>query len=306
LTTVTQAVEALVRRTVAMSDAQMGEPWVWGQYDEEGRRFALLMTHHELRDLSVRLAAKRTAWSQAQAILAQYHHAYRDLTGVLAALSDAELDRVPAPEEWPVREVAKHMLGAEYGFLRVCSFGLARRRAGNAAEPTDAEWDASATPIVAERDAALASLSTGDVGHVRNVFADIHIRVLRDLGGIADGDIDAPAWFWDGPMPLRFRLHRFEEHLRQHTIQLDKTLAMIGRPPTEAHRLIRNVYNALADVEMEPAAEAELRALAANVILERASALAEGRRYTGELAGLSPLLRCRPSDRRRRRRSPER
>ena len=74
-------------------------------------------------------------------------------------------------------------------------------------------------------------------------------------------------------MPLRFRLHRFEEHLRQHTIQLDKTLLGIGRPPTEAHRLVRNIYNALADVEMERGAADDLRATLARTIAERAAAV---------------------------------
>ena len=92
-------------------------------------------------------------------------------------------------------------------------------------------------------------------------------------GDVTDAEIDAPAWFWDGPMPLRFRLHRFEEHLRQHTIQLDKTLAGIGRPPTEAHRLVRNIYNALADVETEPAPLPAARDEAARVIAERVAAL---------------------------------
>jgi hypothetical protein len=74
-------------------------------------------------------------------------------------------------------------------------------------------------------------------------------------------------------MPLRFRLHRFEEHLRQHTIQIDKTLVGIGKPPTEAHRLVRNVYNALADVEMEPAKNDALRESVAKTIEDRAAAL---------------------------------
>ena len=274
MTTVTQAVEALVRKTVGLSDAQMGEPWKWRDYDEEGLRFALLMTHHELRDLAVRLAAKRTGRTQAQAVLAQYHQAYRDLSSVLASVRDGDLDIVPAPEEWPVREVLKHMLGAEYGFLRVCTFALQRRKAGNAAEPTDAEWEASGPAFIEPRNAATTSLASASVEGARNVFADIHMRILRDLGGIADADIDAPSWFWDGQMPLRFRLHRFEEHLRQHTVQLDKTLGMIDRAPSEAHRLIRNIYNALADVEMEPSAEPELRAQFARVIAERAEALA--------------------------------
>ncbi len=52
-------------------------------------------------------------------------------------------------------------------------------------------------------------------------------------------------------MPLRFRLHRFESHLRQHTIQIDKTLAAIGRAPTEVQRLNRLIYTALADAESQ-------------------------------------------------------
>jgi len=272
--TVTQAVEALVRKTIALSDDDMGREWKWGVYDEEGLRFALLMAHHELRDLAVRLAAAREREpAQAARILAQYHQAYRDLSGVLASVRTDDLDRVSAEGEWPVREVCKHMLGAEYGFLAVTRLGLERALARNASEPSDEEWNAFRAPIASDRDKATASIATADIEGIRNAFAEIHIRVLRELRDITDDQIEAPAWFWDGAMPLRFRLHRFEEHLRQHTIQLDKTLLGIGRPPTEAHRLVRNIYNALADVEMERGAADDLRATLARTIAERVAAL---------------------------------
>jgi len=272
--TVTQAVEALVRKTIALSDDDMGSEWKWGVYDEEGLRFALLMAHHELRDLAVRLAAAREREpAQAARILAQYHQAYRDLSGVLASVRTDDLDRVSAEGEWPVREVCKHMLGAEYGFLAVTRLGLERALARNASEPSDEEWNAFRAPIASDRDKATASIATADIEGIRNAFAEIHIRVLRELRDITDDQIEAPAWFWDGAMPLRFRLHRFEEHLRQHTIQLDKTLLGIGRPPTEAHRLVRNIYNALADVEMERGAADDLRATLARTIAERAAAV---------------------------------
>ena len=263
-----------MRATVEMSDAEMGKPWAWRMYDEEGLRFALLMTHHELRDLAVRLAAARDrAPSQAQRILAQYHQAYRDMTAVLATVPTAELDHAPAKDEWPVREVSKHMLGAEYGFLAVCAFGLEARRAGRTSEPSDEEWSAFTQPRGEQRKAVLASMDGATIDGIRDAFATIHMRVLRELGEIRDADIDAPSWFWDGEMPLRFRLHRFEEHLRQHTVQLDKTLVGIGRPPTEAHRLVRNIYNALADVESERAPAADLREGAARIIEERVGTL---------------------------------
>ncbi len=272
--TVTQAVEALVRKTIALSDDDMGRGWKWGVYDEEGLRFALLMAHHELRDLAVRLAAAREREpAQAARILAQYHQAYRDLSGLLASVRTDDLDRVSAEGEWPVREVCKHMLGAEYGFLAVTRLGLERALARNASEPSDEEWNAFRAPIAVDRDKATASIATADIEGIRNAFAEIHIRVLRELRDITDDQIEAPAWFWDGAMPLRFRLHRFEEHLRQHTIQLDKTLLGIGRPPTEAHRLVRNIYNALADVEMEGGVADDLRATLARTIAERVAAL---------------------------------
>ena len=50
-------------------------------------------------------------------------------------------------------------------------------------------------------------------------------------------------------MPLRFRLHRYDSHLRQHTIQVEKILATIGQPLNEAKRLLRLTYHALAEVE---------------------------------------------------------
>ena len=273
MTTVTQAVEALVRKTIRLSDEDMGREWKWGAYDEEGLRFALLMTHHELRDLAVRLAATRPARTQASAILAQYHQGYRDLTGALAPVRTEDLDRAPAEGEWPVREVAKHALGAEYGFLMISRFGLDRRRAGKTEEPPEAEFDAYKIPFVAERKAAVDGLSSATVEQLRDAFATAHMRNLRELGDISDDEIEAPVWFWDGAMPLRFRLHRFEEHLRQHTIQMDKTLAGIGRSPTEGNRLVRNIYNALADVEMETAKVDALRAAFAKPIEERAAAL---------------------------------
>ena len=273
MTTVTQAVEALVRKTVVLSDEDLGREWKWGAYDEEGLRFALLMTHHELRDLAARLAAKRTALAQAAAVLAQYHEAYRDLTGALASARTEDLDRAPAEGQWPLREVAKHVLDAEYGFLMACRFGLERSRAGKVGEPPDEEIDAYRVPYDTDGRAAVEALVGATIAQLRDAFATVHIRVLRELGDITDSEIETPVWFWDGPMPLRFRLHRFEEHLRQHTIQLDKTLAGIGRPPTEAHRLVRNIYNGLADVESAPEPAEELRAQVARTISDRAGAI---------------------------------
>jgi len=266
--TVTQAVEEIVRATVHLSDDDMGREWKWGDYDEEGLRFALLLTHHELRDLGVRLAARGGPVSQAQRILAQYHQTYRDLTGVLAGVRTEDLDRAPAEGEWPLRETLDHVLGAEYGFLGVNRLAIERHRGGDASEPSEAEFKEFRKAYAQPKDAVV-----GPIESIRNAFFEIHRRVLRELGDVTDAELEKRATSWeDEPMPIRFRLHRFEEHLRQHIIQLDKTLAVIS-PPTEAHRLVRNIYNALADVESATEPAGDLRSAAASVISERAASI---------------------------------
>jgi hypothetical protein len=67
---------------------------------------------------------------------------------------------------------------------------------------------------------------------------------------LSDDALEREAMFWDGDKPIRFRMHRFEAHMIQHTIQVDKTLEWLGRGPTEARRLVRVLYRDLAAVEM--------------------------------------------------------
>ena len=41
------------------------------------------------------------------------------------------------------------------------------------------------------------------------------------------------------PVTIDFRLGRYGSHIREHTVQVDKTLAMLGRRPSEVERLVR-------------------------------------------------------------------
>jgi hypothetical protein len=47
---------------------------------------------------------------------------------------------------------------------------------------------------------------------------------------------------WSGyEVDVRFRLNRFGGHLAEHTVQCDKTLQWLGRPPTEARLITRRI-----------------------------------------------------------------
>lgn len=253
----------------------MDAPWAWRMYDEEGLRFALLMTQHELRDLAVRLATARDRTgsppAESERIRAQYHEAYRDLTGLLHRVRDDELDREPAPEQWPIRQVVRHMLGALYGFSAAVQLATeAHARGEPLREPSDEEFArARAMP------APQAQLASGGGRDVANALFAAHRRALDAMALVRDDQLERPALFWDGEMPLRFRLHRFEAHLRQHTIQVEKTLLGIGHPATEAERLVRLVHVALASVESleTDGICVDERAGVARAIAERAEAI---------------------------------
>jgi ankyrin repeat protein len=75
-------------------------------------------------------------------------------------------------------------------------------------------------------------------------------RALTEFADMSDAELDGPSIWWEGETyNLEYRIRRFDAHLRQHTIQAEKTLELIGRPPNESKRLLRLVYNALAEVE---------------------------------------------------------
>ena len=68
--------------------------------------------------------------------------------------------------------------------------------------------------------------------------------------------------------------------MRQHTIQVDKTLLAIGHPATEAERLVCLIHNALAGVEsmtIDGFAD-DVRATVADSIAARVTALAKATR----------------------------
>ena len=202
------------------------------------------MAHHELRDLAVTLEGERarsdTPITTAQRLLGLYHDAYRDLTGALAGIREDELDKTPAEGEWSVRDAVEHMLGAESGFRTSMVLALQIRRAGEQRSATDAEIDQLNVPEKVE----------GDKRALLDGLFRSHVRVLGELGDVRDDELDTPSEFWEATKyPVRFRMHRLEEHMRQHTVQVDKTLAGIGHPPTEAERLVRLLYQAIGRVE---------------------------------------------------------
>jgi hypothetical protein len=79
---------------------------------------------------------------------------------------------------------------------------------------------------------------------------EFHPLIIKEFSTITDEELDLPSTFWEETrFPIRHRLHRYEAHYVQHTIQMDKTLIAIGHAPNESKRLIRKLYAALAEAD---------------------------------------------------------
>jgi hypothetical protein len=251
-TSLARAVQRFASVTLPMPDSELDREWAWGAYDSEGVRFAFFRTYEELSELAAKTLAERAVKglgpSAAQWILAQYHAAYRDLQAVLLGIGGNEAEQAPAEGEWPLRRVVAHIVGADMGFYGVVRYALDRHRSGDGrpAEIPDEAWDT----ILGQDVSSIEETLDGPPEGIQSYHQVLHERVLNEFADISEEELAAPSIYWEGQeMSLRFRLHRFDSHLRQHIVQIEKTCAGIGRPPSEAERLLRLIFSALAEVE---------------------------------------------------------
>ena len=273
------AVSRLAEVTHDLSDADLEQPYRWRAH-REGVRFALLGTYHELRDLTVTLAGERAdqgpPLTRAQRTLAPYHVAYRDLQAVLLGVEDDVYDQSPGPGQWSLRGVLRHIVAAERVFFTLVHYGLARQREGLGPSHLP---EGHVEQVMGASDEFEAVVDEGSPQDLWTYYERLHRRALAEFSDIGEKELDGPSLWWEGQeLSLQYRLHRFDAHLRQHTIQAVKALAAVGRPVTEARQLLRDVYKALAGVESAhigaPGLGAGRREALAQKIVERARSVA--------------------------------
>ena len=247
----TAAIDAFDRRLRAIDDRALEAFWAWEAYDEEGVRFGILRTAEEVGDAAIEVAARRGGGgaprTRAQRILGRYLVAWRELWSV-ADRADDVVDVEPQEGEWPLRTILDHLIEAELGFLATIQNGLEQRRAG-VAEPkriaSDEAWIAVAE---VDEDAWHAGLA-GSLDEIRAFHRTVRDRIVERLGGLTDQELEWTSPFWDGEHANRFRLGRFESHLRQNTSQVEKAVQATKGAPREVERLLRLVARATGDVE---------------------------------------------------------
>jgi len=243
-----RAVQEFTTLMLPLSEKDLERQWTWKDHDEEGVRFAFFVTLQELRDLAVTLAALRMNLTPAQHILSQYHAAYMDLQAALLGLSNEDAEGAPAEGEWPVQQVYAHILSTEINFMIIVRYALEKHRAGTWTPERVSDPDADRLAGIS--DEAYLALTKGPLEGMLAYHRELHPAIIEEFSKVTDQELDLPSTFWEETrFPIKHRLHRYEAHFVQHTVQIDKTLAAIGLAPSESKRLLRKIYAALAEAE---------------------------------------------------------
>jgi hypothetical protein len=248
----TTAVEKFATTMCDVPDSDLDMSWQWKGHNE-GIRFSFFVTLLELRQLAVKLGSERTSGvklpllTSAQHILAQYHSAYMDLQASLVGITAKQSLLSPGKKDWSVRTIYSHILSGDMNFAAVLRFALGNHRAG--------KWLPNPIPdkeyprLMGIKQKDFDTLLDSSLSKLVSYHRKLHLHILREFASITDDELALPAAFWEETrFHIGYRLHRFEAHTRQHTIQIDKVLGATGNGPTEAKRLIRLLYNALAEV----------------------------------------------------------
>jgi hypothetical protein len=165
--------------------------------------------------------------SQTQFIWGACQQSRGDLFAALVGLTDADLDaKAPdAPDEWPLRRILEHVNVVERYYTLDVQHALERFRAG---EPHGALPD---DELQVERPGASLNDLLDELDQTREA-------ALTALSAVTDAELRAPAMWGEVACDVRFLLMRCAHHEREHTDQIHKVRALIGKPRGEAARLL--------------------------------------------------------------------
>ncbi len=235
---------------LAVPDAVLETVWEWqpGFVENTDVRYGFYRIHERIETAADAIVDGRAAAGEgpgigpAVALFGSATAARWELRGALAPLRAKDLDTDPGGGEWTVRQTLGHVVGGQRGYGWYSAWWFQR---GHAPGPLPARVDDSQMPEEPGEDAEA-------VGSTSEIMA--RLDELVDLGtgrfaSLTEDELAIPAR-WSGlPVDLRFRIGRWGSHIREHTVQVDKTLALIGRPTTEVERLVRLISTSYGRLE---------------------------------------------------------
>jgi hypothetical protein len=229
-------VMAAVQDLATITDADMEKAWAWKGDSEIELRYAFYRIFEDFEqagiDAVAAIRASNLERGRAADLIAPSTAARWELQGILLQLPDATWDTDPGGGEWTVRQTLGHVVGGQRGYAAATAWWQAQ------ALPVDANLP-TARPNVYEGLPSDEEEEAGTPNELRARLDEVLDRSTERLAGLPPDRL-AYGTRWVGfALDIGFRLGRWSSHIREHTIQIEKTLVMIGQTPTEVDRLIR-------------------------------------------------------------------
>ncbi len=227
---------------LAIPETALAGPGAWtGEGGEEEVRYGAYRAAESLEQAEIEARALTSGADAAERAAARIiglaTAARWDLHGLLVALDDALLDADPGGGEWSVRLTLGHIIAGQRGYAWGTAWWL--EQAYDPATPDiprridESLWET--LPDEATTEAA------GSVDDLRLRLDEILDLSAERMAGVPDDRL-ALGSAWSGfHVSIGFRLGRWASHIREHTIQVEKTLALVGHVPSEPARLVRHV-----------------------------------------------------------------
>ena len=245
LAAATEGLERATRDFLRIPDSALERDWSWIGGSESDVRSGFYIALQAIQRATGAIdATARTdgqAGSPGRGSIAATAAARWDLDGLLAPLADEVLDADPGGGEWTVRQTLAHTLYVQRAYPYFSAWWITQK---DAADYPQYAPDTIDQDLPSEE--ANGSGSVADIRSRLEALFDLSAELWRDA--TAD-DLDVRARWSGFAVPVGFRLGRWAPHIEEHTLQVDKTLAMLGRQPTEVERLVRLLHRGMGQLE---------------------------------------------------------
>ncbi len=237
-----------VQELGTISDASLSRPWPWkGEGEEEVRYgFYRIGEAFELAAIDAQAAIRAAGAERGRAaeLIAPATVARWDLQGLLIPLPDSAWDANPGGGEWTIRQTMGHVIGGQRSYGVVTAWWQDQGFRADDPKLPPSTPDAARDGLPSEEAEA-----QGAPAQVRGRLGDVLDAAAERLGGLP-ADRLRLGTRWSGfAVDIGFRLGRWSSHIREHTIQVEKTLVMLDHQSTEVDRLIRLVLAAWGRAE---------------------------------------------------------
>jgi hypothetical protein len=257
-------VMAAVRDLATLTDADVAREWRWKGDSDEEIRYGYYRIYEEFEragiDAAAAVQSAKHDRGRAADLIAPATSARWDLHGLLLQLPDAAWDADPGGEEWTIRRTMAHVIGGQRGYGAATAWWQAQQLPANDDLPT------ARAPVLDELPSTEEE-SAGTPAEVRARLDEVLDESAERLAGLPPDRL-ALGTRWAGfAVDIGFRIGRWSSHVREHAIQVEKTMIMIGHTPTEVDRLIRMILaewgRAEAVVYGSPSADEAIAVLSA-------------------------------------------